>query len=152
MFELDGHPFRHSGDTENGTKNVHLRVTLEERASETFFPAHPIDAEMFESVPISVAEQQTENPGAIAPAHLLLPPERTAIVKADQTGLTAISKTFSQQLLELNGSGSFIPKHKANREWSKKESDVNKAGWSRERRVIGRGLLCRRRPEWPGNF
>ena len=48
-----------------------------------------------------------------------VPPERPCNCQSrygSSDGLPAISKTFTQQLLQLNGNRSFIPKHKANGE------------------------------------
>lgn len=63
------------------------------------------------------------------------PPDVPPQTAANITDPDPITKTFSQQLLDLNGSSFFIPKHKAGGEESRKKSEVNKGGVNRERGV-----------------
>lgn len=106
------------------------------------------------------AAHTAKNKRLITPVHPHVPPERPAIVKADmeaQTGSLAISKTFTQQLLQLNGSRSFIPKHKANGGIDQKEIKSEQRGIEQraesDRQHQDRAVrLCRLRAEWPGNF
>lgn len=95
---------------------------------EAFVAIHQTDVDIFQSGPERWTDRQTlrnaastaKNKSLITPARPHVPPERPNCNcqsrYGSSDGLPAISKTFTQQLLQLNGNRSFIPKHKANGE------------------------------------
>ena len=112
------------------------------------------------AIPWAAPLARLKTRGVITAVHPRVPAERPAIVKADmeaQTGSLAISKTFTQQLLRLNGSRSFIPKTQSKRGIDQKEIKSEQRGFEQrarsDRQHQDRAVrLCRLRAEWLGNF
>lgn len=121
------------GNASNSCQDISVRTKVMNR---------PTDA----AVPGAVAASTAEETVRSILVHLRRDLQLSKLIRPAPL---AISKTFTQHLLQLNGSRSFIPKHKAKRGIDQKEIKSEQRGMEQR---AGRDGQHRDRAEWLGNF